>query len=462
MARALTLVCVSAILAGACAFAGAAVVTVTPDNMQGWSIEAYRQGMGAIVPYGPASYEGGTPWDSKENGNGTNLGRGAFYATCHPSQGCCGTTAADKTPSTVWLGTDTLGNGQSLVGIELSRITRLTYYVFVSQNPWRTAGSTWEDWSSWRCPRQPIMVGITCVAPDGSDRRTFYCRPWGSKTIGDDNCQTYRPDGRATHGLWEYHDCLLIGRPGVAWGTWWDPWANKRYSWAEIADPETGIFRNYKLAPTSEDPWPTGYKSPGWDTDTDPQGTPHSCNGTGKCINLMVGARKRMVKWPEEPNTGVNWWWESAAFRGHVDHFTIGIDGVDTTFDFEPSLSDPKPQKVLVNGDALTDPIAAGGTVPSHDPEQRKTQDCFLFRAVGTATSDNAYQFTLNLASPLPYLDQYGVQHDGIRVVTWPNMHLAVNGETWAVTGYIERLRFGTNVPLMVWTDINHCQPINP
>lgn len=438
--------------------AQAVLVTVTPDNMQGWSIEAYRQGMGAIVPYGPAAYEGGTPWNAKEDGNGEELGRGAFYATCHPSQGSSGSLPADKTPSTVWLGTDMAGD-LPLPGIELKRITRLTYYVFVSFAPWRTANSSaWDDQSSWRCPRQPIMLGITCVAPDGSDRRTFYCRPWGSKTIGDDNCNTYFADRGATHGRWEYHTCTLIGRvPGPAWGTWWDPWAGKRYSWSDIADPVTGLFRDYKLAPTSNDPWPIGFKSPGWDTDTDPQGTPHSCNGTGKCINLMVGARKRQVKWPEEPTTGVNWWWESAGFRGHVDKFTLGIDGVDYLFDFEPSSTDPSLQKVALTGKCLDDPIAAGGTVPTYTVSQRETQDSFLFRAAGPVTVNSNYQFTINLGYPLPYTaTMLPTDNNGIRVCTWPDPHGAWDNEVWSVTGFIERLRFGTNVPLMVWTDFNH------
>lgn len=458
-----TAILTAVILAIAASTASAVVVTVTPDNMQGWSIEAYRKGMGAIVPYGPAAYEGGTPWDSKEDGNGTPLGRGAFYATCDPNQGAVGSLPADKTPSTVWLGTDTGANGQSLVGIELKRITALTYFVFVDQNPWRTANSAaWDDWVSWRGSKQPIMLAITCVAPDGTNRRTFYCRPWGSQTMGDDNVNTYFPDRGATHGRWEFHTCTLIGRvPGPAWGTWWDPWAGKRYSWSDIANPDTGIFRDYKLAPTSNDLWPAGFKSPGWDEDTDPQGTPHSCNGTGKCINLMVGARKRMVKWPEEPDTGVNWWWESAGFRGHVDMLTIGIDGVNTTFDFEPSPADASLHKLALAGSALLNPIAAGGTVPTHDQLLRETQDSFLFTIAGPITVHNNFQFTINPGYPLPYVGTaWPPEQNGVRVVTWPEEHQAWDGEVMSATGYIERLRFGSNVPLMMWTDINHVRKV--
>jgi len=422
--------------------------------MQGWSIEAYRLGTGAIVPYGPAAYEGsGSPWNSKDNGTGEDLGRGGFYATCDYNQGGAGTTPADKTPSTVWLGTDQLANGQSLVGIKLSQITRLTYYAFTDLNPWRLyTGAVWDDMSSWRCARQPIMVALTAVDPTGGDRRTWYCRPWGSKTVGDDNYSSWIQWG-GTKGRWEYHDCLQIGRvPGPAWGTWWDPWSNTRKSWADII----AMFGEYTLAPTSNDPYPTGFKSPGWDDQTDPAGTPQTVNGTGKCLNLMVGGRKRNLKFPED-STNSNVYLEAAGGRFCADMLTIGIDGVDTTFNFEPAAEDPVPWKVFATGQSISDYLSRkGDTVATYNPLQRGTEDRFLFTAMGKVVLHDKYQFTLDTPNPLPYQASNGNWYNGIRISTWPDEHGFWGGETVSATGYVERLRFKTNVPFMMWTDMNH------
>ena len=99
--------------------------------------------------------------------------------------------------------------------------------------------------------------------------------------------------------------------------------------------------------------------------------------------------------------------------------------------------------------------------MPADDRALRETQDSFTFKAVGPVTVNGPYQFTIDLGYPLPYTQTaWPPDQNGIRVVTWPEEHGAWDTEVWSVWGYIERLRFGTGVPLMVWTDMNHCQEI--
>ena len=69
--------------------AQASIVTVTPENMQGWSIETNQGATAALANYGYAvaqrpagsSPTAPGPWTAED---GTSLGQGAFYATLKP------------------------------------------------------------------------------------------------------------------------------------------------------------------------------------------------------------------------------------------------------------------------------------------------------------------------------------------------------------------------------------------
>ncbi|BCW99690.1 MAG: hypothetical protein KatS3mg024_2517 [Armatimonadota bacterium] len=58
---------------------GATVVTVAPERMEGWCMEAFHGGQGALSACGPAVFERARPFIADD---GTDLGRGAFYAAC--------------------------------------------------------------------------------------------------------------------------------------------------------------------------------------------------------------------------------------------------------------------------------------------------------------------------------------------------------------------------------------------
>jgi len=438
---------VAAVVSAAASASCAVVVTITPSNMQGWSIEANREASAAICNYGPSLYETEVPWTAEY---GEPLGRGAFYAAC-TYVGQSATNPDDDTPSTAWLGTDTW-NGQSLADITLNRITALRYYAYVAGIPCQAGtGDPWNRWISWKYPRQPISLQLTCVSPDGTQRRQFWYMPWHPTKVRGDNSGA---DG-ANLKVFKLYDCMdtQVYRCVTRW--YCAETEEIFTSWSDFM----AAYGSWKLAPTSTEPYPAGYKSPGWDDTTDPPGSP-TCTATGKCINFEIGARKGWdaIFGEEAP---VCWANDTKGFRGHIDYFTLGIDGVDVTYDFEPDPGTPAPRVVAHSCKAATDPIIQID-MNLRPNDAQNSQVHMVYGRVVNRTNDF---FEIDDGSNLK-----GVGWDGLPIyrpirVHLPYEHNAQYGQYYAVWGLIEKLRFNGvpwagdigYPPYFIWTNWSHC-----
>lgn len=432
--------------------AQAIVVTVTPESMGGWAIETSLGGAASIANYGYAvaqrpAYINGSPkpgpWIADD---GTNLGQGAYYASLIHT----GT-------STAWLGLDVF-NGQSLAGVPLSRIKTLFYYCLNAHLPTISIAGDWSSYTWWQYCRQPIQLQITAQSPDGSDRKQFWFLPFepaGFDPGGDGSFLRGDKCGVNTN-KWMGLNCINTanstppGLPSVA-GYWYCPDPEMAFqSWDNpgLLPNVISQFGDYVLVPTSNDPYPAGWKSAGWDDTTDPVGTP-LCNGTGKCINFEIGARKggAMHIYMQD---GLTWTNDFNQFRGYVDRFTMGIDsngdgddldaGEKFTYDFEPSPGTPAPKTVCMTIKSSYDAVAAG----VNNPQPGKTMVRFCGqvanRGVPRFWMDDPFGFG-GVPTGVPQVACYTFEGDPMKATKnpWPNPTYI--GDIFSVTGILERPR---------------------
>jgi len=427
-----TAVAVAAILA---AGARAAVVIVSPGDMQGWSMETNQGATANLVNYGPPVYETANAWTAQD---GTSLGTGAFYATLD------GAGYSPDTPPSAWLGTDTF-NGASLADVTLNRITKLEYYAYVGHIP--NAGPTnpanWESWKGWqKFPRQPLSLQLTAESPDGSSRKQFWFMPWADctqpKNVRGDNCgQNCKK--------WLRYDCINFNYPGPSMcGRWYSPTSPEEQftSWSALV----ASYGAWKLVATSNSPWPTGFKSAGWDSSTEPAGNP-TCTATGKCINFEIGARKSV---PDAIffQTGITWTNDYLLFKGCVDRFTLGIDGVEVTYDFEPGPDAEPPIVVATNNRSVYDRI-------TYNP---LFQNGRYTKVVGKCIERNAAVFKLDDGSGRII---HGFLFKNTGMLTTDGENPANVGEHWSVLGYFEKPPFEpASGPWCIWTAVSHMRKI--
>jgi len=156
--------------------ANAAVVTVSPERMQGWVVVSNQGAQANLVAGGPAVYEREKAFTADD---GTDLGRGAYYATIGMEAG--------RTPPSAWLGLDTF-DGRPLGGTALKRITSLQCYAYNAHIPVATSNpkhwTSWKGW--WTYPRQLIQLQLTAESPDGKQRKQFWFTPWQKFKIRGD------------------------------------------------------------------------------------------------------------------------------------------------------------------------------------------------------------------------------------------------------------------------------------
>lgn len=448
------------------------LVIVTPENMEslGWSIATNSGAKAGIVPYGPGVWEANRALVAEEYN--IHLGKGSFYAELDYSGG----PGSTETPATAWLGLDSFG-GQPLAGIPLKRIKTMKYFCFQSKIPTRTTHpSSWESWNAWWIyPRQPICLELTAESPDGSGRLQFWFRPWSTSKVSGDN------SGRQNR-RWLWYDCIN-GTPQVQVTRRWYVYRGLAEdgvtsldqvfdSWSELV----AVYGDWKLVSTSNDPWPIGYKSAGWDETTDPPGSP-TCTATGKCLNFVVGARKGQTHIYGPDNdyqlNVVNWAGYYWGLRGNLDFFTLGIDlngdgddadpGERITYNFEPSPADLPLRKVATNQEATYDRIM-GVHVRQGSHEWRLVDPVLNYcptMICGKVTKINNVCFELDDGSNIPMKTRvYLIRnlynyYDSASGYTFP-----ATGQYWCVWGWLEKPRFFPDVqkPLCLWTNIFNCK----
>lgn len=276
---------IAAILLAVVSAATCGTVVVKPSNMQGW-VTAVQQGTGSQMPYVSfvAYPPGSTGVGSLELHN--------FAAYADPQ-------------SKAYAGTN------NHTGVPLSQITSFKYRSYLR---WRDYGLPGE--ASGTPYGQPVMMELTCVnsADPAQQQRTFVYKPYG--VFGMDNQQPLQWqefDLMAPGGRWE----LLHTSSTNQYGDW--NWVLGRYANLTLSAPYVGDY-----------------------TQTPPTGDYHVYNQTGTSIALKVGSGKTLEKftWWKGGAELFPWWKEGADIRGYVDQLVIGINGVETVYDFEPELLD--------------------------------------------------------------------------------------------------------------------------
>jgi len=397
------------------------LVTVSPDDMQGWVVVTHQGATADLVNYGPAVYEREKAFIADD---GQDLGKGAYYATI-------GLKAGTMPPS-AWLGLDTFGD-RELAGTALRRITRMEYYAYNAHIPVATSNPKhWTSWKGWWIyPRQLIQLQLTAQSPDGAERKQFWFMPWQKFKVRGENC------GRHCK-KWLRYDAIEFNQPGpVMCGRWFTagPPPQEFPSWAELVD----AYGDWTLVPTSTASFADGgFKSPGWDDATDPPGSP-ACTATGTCLNFVTGARKEYaaVFGPET----VRWANDYRGFKGYVDRFTLGIDGKEVTYDFEPAAgAEPPLIAELSNTEAAA----------------RKPDEKDLVKITGTVVERTNGMFVLDDGSGSLV---YGFLY---RDVVTPH-NPARLAERWSVWGHLQRVPFEPDGgPPLIWTCPAHMTRLSP
>lgn len=396
-------------------WAGDKVVTVSPDHMQGWVIVAHNGAKGKLANHGPAVFERGRPFFADD---GRDLGKGAFYAAIGLD--------AEATPPTVWLGLDNLA-GQPLAGVALKRITGLDYYAYNAHIPVATANP--KHWSSWKLwwiyPRQLIQLQLTAQSPDGKQRKQFWFMPWQKHKIRGEN------SGRHCK-KWLHYDPIQGDAPGPMMCARWFTFGPPREEFASWTDL-VRVYGDWTLAPTTQKAFADGgWKSAGWDDETDPKGAP-ACTATGRCLNFVAGARKEYAAVFDADT--VRWANDYRGFQGYVDWFTLGIDGKSVTFNFEPR-SDSAPPKII--------------EMTAKDAVARKPVDHELVKLTGTVVERTNAMFALDDGSGAIIR---GFLYRDIKTTENP----AHVGQRWSVWGRLQRVPFQpAETPPLLWTCRRH------
>lgn len=405
----------------AAVYANRAVVTVSPERMQGWVIVTNKEAKADLVNYGPAVYEREKAFIAND---GTDLGRGAYYVSIGFEAGA--------TPPSAWLGLDTF-NSQSLAGTELKRITSLDYYAYNAHIPVETANpnhwSSWKGW--WTYPKQLVQLQLTAQSPDGKQRKQFWFMPWQKRKVRGENC------GRHCK-KWLRYDTINFNYPGpYMCGRWFTfgPPRQEFASWADLIK----AHGDWTLVPTSTARYADGgWKSAGWDNTTDPMGTP-TCTATGMCLNFVVGARREYAA-VFEPET-IRWANDYRGFKGYIDCFTLGIDGNTVTYNFEPAAK-ARPPKII--------------DLSNKEAARMKSDSRDLVKISGKVVDRTNAMFALDDGSGCVII---GFLYKDIQTPENP----AKIGERWSVWGHIERVPFEpADGPPLIWTSIDHMTKLSP
>lgn len=222
-------------------------------------------------------------------------------------------------------------------------------------------------------------------------------------------------------------------------------------------------------------------KSPGWDGQTEPTGSPTFNTGTGAPLNFFVGARKTSVTplFLQGSTTSIRWFSHSYGERAQIDYFSLGFSSEGTeTYDFEPSQSEPAVQTVALSSQALRSTLwnranFPGVSFPYYNPPAKMNFLVKVTGKVGDPLENYNQSFTIEDGSMLTYLDPgvnptwlETIRPNPIRVFL-PNDEFRSDpwwinaGDIVTVEGFVEGLRFpaghqGLLDYLILWTNINN------
>ena len=389
----------------------------------------------------------------------------ALYASCDICYS--GSTNTGKTPSTVWLGTDTHA-GLPLAGVKLNQIRKMKYYAFVSGVPTLLASGVYDsNWSSWQGwwynPRFPIQLQLCFQDAQGNRKQVWY-RPWGNDPFIGDNCS----DGRLS--IWEQYSCMQYGR-------WLCPPDYDGYALLDLRNLERRlgcVRRLYSCVHLHKlGPWHWPVEEPGL------EGQHSACWAAGRHGHRQVpefrgrrqvpdlGYRSSRLPRPDglvragrRPQFG----WRCSGCRriGHLQ--------------FRAAAKRPRPCSCAVEsegfglGPGSFDNATRGarGQVhnlaanPLRDNKEDRIYD-IMFKLSGSVTEQANALFHINDGTNLSLLDVRKMLYKRWEPAT-PSLPMAV-GQHWSTWGLLERFRAtgkiddthpATAKPFLVWTAKSH------
>jgi len=275
-------------------------VVVRQDNMEG-------AGWALAIQQGTQNY-GAEPavMPEAEFSTGPALppqGDGSFYMRTYYS---------DSDPlSKIYLGTNNHN------GIPLAEITSFRYYTYLASR-----GYSGRNFSG-----QPPQIELITDSGGTAQQRRFIFKPYGE--IGLDNGQL---------NVWQEWDLMS---PDATWTMVNTSSTNYKGNWSWVVGRYPGLRMQQPLV--------GDYSTP-----MDPQ-TLQISNLTGTSLSIKVGSGRAFYDNNGSPYYSGPWWTESCYIRGWVDKLVIGVNGVETVYDFE---AQPRPIVAATNR-ALKDPLMA-------------------------------------------------------------------------------------------------------
>jgi len=300
--------------AAADAAAAANKVVVQPGNMNGWKL-GFQANSYDVNPIGEFLKE--VP--------GAPEGTGAFHMQTLSPTNPPGylTDPLQK----VYLGTNALS------GVALNEITSFKLYTFLAARDYAFQGVVTEPGG------QPPIVEIITNSADSAQQRRFHYRPYG-----------WNAQYHVELGVWQEWDLMASdGHPHWelsyqgstnCWGDW--NWVKSRYVGTnpmKFATPVVGDLT---------DGWNDEWKL---------------ANQSGTSISIVCGGGKSQFK-IYNPEAGAwvpgwKWWREGSGINAYADKLVIGVNGVETIYDFEGGIV-----VGMSNRDATSGLMASGAADP--------------------------------------------------------------------------------------------------